>query len=393
MLGSLGYASSKSEDQLYLVGQGVYKDGFWGETVKQFSLFLREYPKSQRRTEAMLMLAEALRQENNCQAAAGYYKTIVEENPGFKLADKAWYRLGECSYKLGKYAEAEAAYHSVWAGFPDSELKVPALLGEGESLYIQKKYQEAKAAYGECSKLSSGEYRRAAGLGLGWAYYQLGKFEEAAQEFAQLTSGQASDSIRQQALFQQAKAYYLAKDYGQALTGWEEFARRFPESSLLLQAIYNAAYCDIKLEQPAKARQRFERFVEAYPKHELTGAAWYELGKLYYAAPDYAKAGAAYQKAAAILGDEALAAESAYWQAESLSRRGKVKEAAARYEELCRKYPKQLQWVNLARFRSAEIYVYRQEWKKAKAALKAITKSSRDEELVKKAEEMLSKIK
>lgn len=106
-------------------------------------------------------------------------------------------------------------------------------------------------------------------------------------------------------------AYELLKQgrMDDALAGFEAFARDFPDSGLLPNAVYWMGEIYLVQNDQQAAIERFSRVVEGYPAHQKAADAHYKLGTLYLQLGDKAQARAHLERAALAGGSVAVLAK------------------------------------------------------------------------------------
>ena len=107
------------------------------------------------------------------------------------------------------------------------------------------------------------------------------------------------------------QAYELLKQgrMDDALAGFESFARDFPDSGLVPNAVYWMGEIYLVQNDQQAAVERFSRVVEAYPAHQKAADAHYKLGTLYLQLGDKAQARAHLERAALAGGSVAVLAK------------------------------------------------------------------------------------
>src|SRR5690606_36012012 len=93
------------------------------------------------------------------------------------------------------------------------------------------------------------------------------------------------------------------------LAGFEAFARDFPDSGLLPNAVYWMGEIYLVQNDQQAAIERFSRVVEDYPAHQKAADAHYKLGTLYLQLGDKVQARAHLERAALAGGSVAVLAK------------------------------------------------------------------------------------
>ena len=89
---------------------GLYKDGMYDLALTQIEQFLKAYPDSPRRPEALYLKAECLYQTKKYWTAALSFQQVVLGWPGTDYTARALMRLGDSKFMSGDYSRARELY-------------------------------------------------------------------------------------------------------------------------------------------------------------------------------------------------------------------------------------------------------------------------------------------
>jgi len=106
------------------------------------------------------------------------------------------------------------------------------------------------------------------------------------------------------------------------------------------EGIYQLGLASFKAGDMDKAREDFTRFIERYPKHELTGNAQYWIGETYYSEKKYEQAVLAFQEVIKKYPKKDKAPAALLKQALSFKGLGDVKSARYVLKKLMDDYPR-----------------------------------------------------
>lgn len=124
-------AASRSETAAFNAAAKAFQDGMWERAERELGEFIHSYPQSERRSQAVLMQAQA-----RCKLgdpAAAIQLLNVNAPAAGALADQYLFWIGEAEYQRTNYAAAAAAFHRVAAEFPASKLRLDASVNEAAS--------------------------------------------------------------------------------------------------------------------------------------------------------------------------------------------------------------------------------------------------------------------
>jgi TolA-binding protein len=199
------------------------------------------------------------------QLAVQQYEKFVESYPEHPKAFQARLRIGEALFRLGQYDQSVGAYEKALALQPDSNFRAEALVGMGLALFNAKNYSRAATVLAEAQKLTGNDK----------------------------TLGPVAANWLGEALF-------AGERYAEAIEAYQAVGK-WPESEQAPQAMYSIGFCQLKLNQQAKAAETF-------------------------------------RKVAAQYGDSPVAAEAALRAGDVLRRDKQYKAAAQQYEFILQKY-------------------------------------------------------
>lgn len=92
----------------------------------------------------MFVKGEALFKQGNIEAAKAHFKTFLEENPDDEKASEAQFYLGECYFKQRAWEDAILSYDVVVNKYPESERVPTAILQMGIAFYESGEQESAE---------------------------------------------------------------------------------------------------------------------------------------------------------------------------------------------------------------------------------------------------------
>lgn len=121
------HAASLGENRAYSAAEKPFKDGIWWHAEAEFAEFIKQFPDSERRPEAVLLQAQAMFHQTNAAAAL----SLLTANLGAagKFADEYQFWMAEAYYQRGDFAKAAEAYVEL-RRFATSPRRIEAMVGE-----------------------------------------------------------------------------------------------------------------------------------------------------------------------------------------------------------------------------------------------------------------------
>jgi tetratricopeptide (TPR) repeat protein len=90
-----------SDELYYILGLSYMKDGNYLRASDIFEIILKEFKNTPRKDEAKLGLGDTYFLRGDFYQAQGYYKDLIDTNPGTKLKAQVYYRLSQVGFKKG----------------------------------------------------------------------------------------------------------------------------------------------------------------------------------------------------------------------------------------------------------------------------------------------------
>jgi len=312
------------------------------------------------------------------------------------LLERSHLNLGLARFAAGKFTPARGTFEEFLALAPKSAMADTARFNLAQSLYKLGDFARASQVYSAVAK-TSGPYAADAAFEGGLALYQAKKYKEAAAALADCAKRFPKADRADKALLYAGTCAYLAEDYSGAARHLADKVKATPKDA---EALYWLGMAQLKRGKAGDARDAFERAAKAEPdgpraadaaigradallaegKNEEAAKAYQEFAGKFADNPDRPRAlyaaAAALNRAAkyddsdaacgAFLGDEKarqsdLAPQVLFISGENRFLLKKYKEAADRYGELLKRYPK-ADDVPAARFRLAWIRYFDKQY-------------------------------
>lgn len=162
-------AATPAEENAFQAAAGVFQDENWVTAEKWFAEFVQQYPQSQYRAEAVLLLALSRLKQRNHEGAVAML--TAEARQAGVFADRYQFFIAEALLQGGKTRQAAAAYHRVTEQFTNSSHVLDAAYGEayaysrlGEWVRVMELLDEPSDAFHRAAKARTGDEVYARGL-------------------------------------------------------------------------------------------------------------------------------------------------------------------------------------------------------------------------------------
>lgn len=300
-----------------------YELGYQDEALKNLRSFLDDYPDSKYRDEATELLVGALTSTNNYRDAMTLVESIKYPTASVRrIYPRILYGRATELINDGRLDEATTLLDKALKD-PNNGPVLPFInFWKGEIAYRSNNIDDAIKyyyAYLNAGAPASGEVsERTVKYNLGYAYYRKENYPVAKSFFEPLATNVSlsSDAITQDAYLRTADAYYMNRAYAQARTMYDNvirfswaaedyatfqkamiaginnpkekisllntMARKFPQSSLLMDANMEAANTYLAAEQFREAVPYLQAILNATGNSSLKPQAHLQLGIAYY---------------------------------------------------------------------------------------------------------------
>ena len=333
-----------TEDALFNYAKLAYELSFdpYDEAIKAFEAYLKKYPDSPRRGEAYKFLLQVYMATKNFDAALQALDQIHTKTPEIQQD----YQI--CAYNRGvellvqqkqdeaiKYFTRSRQYNEL------PNLTALSYYWQGEAYYREKNMEEAALAYQRFQR-SPGAYDSGfyddANYCLGYCYFKTSDFNKAAEEFRKfaLASNVAKDK-KADALIRTADCFMVDKQYGTAIDYYKQALDLGTASGDY--ASFQIAQCKGYQDDFNAKLTALESLIEKYPNSSLIAEARFEAGESAFHAQKLQKAGQYFQQVidqnpATVYAKKALLQNGLVEY-----RLGNYNAAIASFKEVIQKYP------------------------------------------------------
>lgn len=218
-------AATRAENNAFKAAAQAFSDGFWERAEREFGDFAAGYPKSERRTEAILLRAQARCKLRDFAGAVQLLTT--EQTNAATLADQFLFWLGQAQFQQTNYLAAVEAFGRIVADFPGSPWRLEAAVSQAAALARLRDWKRVAELLGA----SSGAFQQLAQkappsrstargfLLLAEALLERGDFASAENALRQLPPGPHGAELDWQRQHLLCRAWLGSNRLGEALQG------------------------------------------------------------------------------------------------------------------------------------------------------------------------------
>jgi len=251
--------AQNSEKELFIVAQKAFEDGFYDVAMRYINQLLEEYPRTDKRIQANLLLGQCHFFKSQYLKAYDIFQDLLTYSE-FKDATLFW--LGETYLKGADYKQAEKQYRQLIDLYPDSIYAPQAYYSLGWSHFEQGEFPKAKEAFLQLiRKFPSHQLVEDASFKLAETEYNFHAYEDTIRSFKNYIRKFPQSRRHAQAYFYIAESYYYLENFLTAVTYYAKTAEIAYDNKLILMAKVSLGWSYLKLERFKIAQQYFD---EAY---------------------------------------------------------------------------------------------------------------------------------
>ncbi len=327
-----------AEEQDYAFALGLYKDGVYQLAEEQFGKFLKQYPESARRINALFLQNECRYYQGRFDSAVQGFLQFVKLYPQSKFIPDAQLRLGDSYLKLKKPTEAIAAYKTVLDQFGNNDLAGEAAYWIGEGQLQLSEFDNAikyyTVAYENYPKNRLRDY---ALYSIGWTYQKKEDFARATEWYGRFLKEFPESSLAPSAKVRIGECLFYSKDYRKAIEVLSQSRTTIAQDDERGQADYLIAEAYNRLDDISDAQKSYETFLNEHSNHKLKRDVVYALGWTYLKQKKYTEAAQTF--ALDTLDSDVLASASLYRRSVAQKLGGKRASAVSTLNDLITRDP------------------------------------------------------
>lgn len=265
--------------------------GKWNEAVDIWQALVDEYPRSQIGETLLFAIGEAYsKQIKDLQKAIETYEDFVKKNPTSKIIRYAKFQIGRLCLIKEDFARARQFFEELIRDYPqDAELGASSQLAIAASYEKQGSPDKAMEIY---HKLKNSFANNTSAFGvplfIAQGYLKENRSLEAEDAFKEAIAGyekiiKESPNTARAAAARDfiSLAYISQKKWAQAIDSLKASADMHPNDPRAAKSLFTiAAIYRRQLEEPGKAIEIYEKFIEQYPGHALASLAKSEIESL-----------------------------------------------------------------------------------------------------------------
>ncbi|MGB1131159.1 MAG: tetratricopeptide repeat protein, partial [Haloferula sp.] len=190
-----------------------------------------DFPDPKHEPRIQYLLGQFAQELEDWAEAVAAYRTVFRNHPRHSLAPEALYKMGQCHEEAGELDEALENYATLAATYPKSPLISNVMLRISEHFYQQEKYDVA-ASVGRkfLERFPTHEWAPKMAFRVGQALYKNEEYLKAAEAFDEFTKRFPDEELTAQGFFWSGESYRMANNIPEAFRRYNRCRWDFPES-------------------------------------------------------------------------------------------------------------------------------------------------------------------
>ena len=324
------------ENNAFTLAKGLYNDGLFDLSAKQFNLFIKDYPDSQLIPDAYFYSAEGLYKAERYDEAVLQYGKILEMYPDFVKTDDIIKRIAECSKNVKDTEILLNTFKNIFERNPEKGYSSGIAYYYANLLYKKQKYNESLWIFERLAeKIPQGVPEDELFYKLGECLYRGGDFRLASEKWFHVIKKYPKSNFAEKALYNSGVLYFTEGDYKEARVRFEKLANSYPKSSLYVRAVYGVVWSLWREEMYEDAAQYLMTYEEKEVAYERDIVSAIEFLK----EEDFAGAYDNLKKAIEERPDSKFKEDILWLMAGNSTEIGNLKESLSIYLQLINEFP------------------------------------------------------
>jgi tol-pal system protein YbgF len=328
-------------DALYGRGWVYYQGSDWLKAAPEFEQVVQRYPEAAIRPEALYRLGEVQFNLKNFDKAIATYQQVLREYPQENLASNARFRIGWVHYKAGYSSQAIRELSELVRKHPDHSIAAEAHYWLGMAYLSDKQLDEARAQFERVlAQWPSSDVSSQAVLRLGDTFYNQGKFAQAVDAYARLTTPGTADVHTSDAEYGIILSLYQLRRLNEYTTRARAFIARYPTNPLSVTVLYQLAELYEAENRPKLALDTLQEVISRFDRSELVESAHLRRAEIFARQGDWPASLTEAQQAQAVARSDIVKSDALYAVARAQQELKLYPAAAESYRRLVQEYPK-----------------------------------------------------
>ena len=278
------------DEQLIRVGAGAFRDGFYDIAEKQFSNFIKIYPRHDKVLDIYYLLGRTFLVRGRLKEAKAAFSKIINGGKNFENMDSAFLAMAELEMRSGNEEEASKLLLALIKRFPKFEQIDYAYYLLGLLQLESSHFSDAELTLKRVSQYSKNDALiRSSYFWSGILSFRQKRYETATGYFQNLWENPKSvpPQYLRYALFWLGESQLKFGRIHEAKSFYQTFCERFKNDPLLPEASWRMGFCEYQLGDIKNSIETFQLFKNRFRDSPFLLNAHYLLGKMFLINGDF----------------------------------------------------------------------------------------------------------
>ncbi len=264
-------ADKNATQAMYRVAECSYFLEDYPAAIKEFQAFLKKSPNDSLTEWVFPYLADSFLRTGNAKQAEENFRRSLEKFPQGRFLEDSRFGLARSLELLNRPQDAIEQYQQLIKA-PQGKRVAEAMFNLGMLYFQQKDFNKTAETFTQLiEKYPDNVLVPLARLNAGYAYFSLNKWDLAKQNFQ---AASLNANYRDTARYWLAQIYKSQGDYPQAEKVLQILLRDNPAENLLPRITFQLALSRLRLEKYEQALQGFLDYAKQWPQGESIGKAY-----------------------------------------------------------------------------------------------------------------------
>lgn len=333
---SNAFAQNQDQD-VFLVSQKAFDDGFYDVSLRYLSQLLNEYPDTKYRVKANLLIGQCYFFKNQYLKA---YESFEKNINKIELSDATNFWIGETYLKGADYRQAEHFFQKVITQYPDSDYLPQAYYSMGWLFFERQDFEKARDFFQKLTKNYPKHALSAdAAFKIGEMEFNLRHYQKAIKIFQTYQNDYPQTKRLAETYFYLAESNYYLDDFLTATAWYAKTSEESSDPNLILMSKVSLGWCYTKLKRYDIAKNRFDEAAQfAQEKGIISDDIYLGIATLNTETGNYPEALVAFDKVLTLFSNSPRSVEAYLGKANVYYQTQQFKDAINTYQSLINNY-------------------------------------------------------
>lgn len=283
------YKTNLDEASFYYA-VSVARRGDANESNNLFEKFIKDYPNSRLKGEALYEMAWNARSLNQSDIAKGYYQKYVESEKSDDKQKAIFFELAELEYDTKNYDRSIEILNKLLSGNLDPQLKEKVLYRKGWCFMEQNKpYDAMKVFENLMYEFPNSEFVAIAGYQAGEKRLADKEYEAAYSDFkkASQMSANVNSQAKEQILLRLGETQTLTDRWIDADKTFKDFISNYPDSKFYYRAKMWSGWALENLKRYQEAIEQYSTVVNTKQNNSNSARSQFQIGECFFSMKQY----------------------------------------------------------------------------------------------------------